>query len=311
MLSEIDTEVIVDMREKRRRETIVFRTKDGLPPIINKTTGERKPYKIISARTCNLTFERLKWCLSWLKSQGRVVQEIDWSDVWIEEDPRETEFGYEHEAKVQETFRADYLDCLEFALVGGARKRQFVELRWDNIDFERGTITFMRLKKRGAKRKPKPYIIPMTDRMLELILRQINPETRKPFNAVHVWTFVAQRTYVNRRAKNVYYREGERYPITYEGLSTEWARWKRRHDVKNVRIHDIRHAAGTRLHDATGSLVAVRDGLGHANVATSERYAHGNVSALRAAMAARDALVAEVKAGRIHNQNHKVPREAP
>jgi integrase len=97
-------------------------------------------------------------------------------------------------------------------LLGGARKRQFVELRWDNLDFDRRTITFLRLKKRGAKKKIKPYVIPMTDRMLELIIRQIDPDANKPFHPVYVWTFVAQRTYINRRANDGFYEEGRALP---------------------------------------------------------------------------------------------------
>jgi integrase len=211
MLGDIDTEVVVNMRRSAQRAHC-RQDQRWSAKIINRETGERKPLKVISARTCNLTFERLKWCLSWLKSQGRTIQEIDWSDVWIEEDPRETGFGYEHEAKVQETFRVDYLDCLEFALLGGARKRQFVELRWDNLDFDRRTITFLRLKKRGAKKKIKPYVIPMTDRMLELIIRQIDPDANKPFHPVYVWTFVAQRTYINRERTMASMRKGSATP---------------------------------------------------------------------------------------------------
>ncbi len=311
MLGDIDTETLIRLRETRRKEYVISRTKDGLPKIINKETGERKPQKLISARSCNITFEKLKFCLNWLKGLGRDTQEIAWSQIWIEEEPRETEFTEEHQAKIKESFRKDYLPVLEFALLSGARKRQFVELRWDDINFERQTATFMRQKKRGAKKNPKPHVIPITPRMLELILTQINPETNQPYHPVRVWTFVAERTYINRRARNGCYEMGQRYPITYEGFSTIWARWKKRERLTDVRIHDIRHAAGDLLHDASDDLTMVRDGLGHSNLATSERYARRKVRKLRAAMEARDALLRAAEAGRIHNQiNSQASRTA-
>lgn len=303
MLGDIDTETLIRLREIRRKEFVISRTKDGLPKIINKETGERKPQKVISARSCNITFEKLKFCLNWLKGLGREVQEIAWGQVWIEEEPRETEYTEEHQAKIKESFRVDYLPIVEFALLAGARKRQFVELRWDDINFERRTITFMRQKKRGAKKAPKPHPIPITPRMLTLILEQIDPETNQPYHAMRVWTFVAERTCINRRT-NTSFEKGKRYPITYEGFSTMWARWKEREKVTNVRIHDIRHAAGNLLHEATDDLTIVRDGLGHSNLATSERYVRPKMTKLRAAMEARDALIRAQEASKIHNQNH-------
>lgn len=302
MLGDIDTETLIRLREIRRKEFVISRTKDGLPKIINKETGERKPQKVISARSCNITFEKLKFCLNWLKGLGREVQEIAWKQIWVEEEPRETEYTEKHQAKIKESFRSDYLAILEFALLAGARKRQFVELRWDDIDFERYTITFMRQKKRGAKKAPKPHAIPITDRMLKLILEQIDSETNQPHHPVRVWTFVAKRTCIDRRTKDASYKKGERYPITYEGFSTLWARWKKREGLTNVRIHDIRHAAGNLLHDASDDLTMVRDGLGHSNLATSERYVRRKVTKLRAAMEARDALIRAAEAEGINNQ---------
>jgi integrase len=303
MLGDLDTETLIRLREIRRQEFVVCRTKDGLPKVINKETGERKPQKVISARSCNITFEKLKFCLNWLKGVGREVQEIAWAQVWIEETPRETEYTEGHRAKIRETFRADYLPILEFALLAGARKRQFVELRWDNIDFERHTITFMRQKKRGAKRAPKPHPIPITPRMLMLILEQIDPETRLPYHAERVWTYIADRTCFNPRTRTSF-EKGKRYPITYEGFSTMWARWKKRESVTNLRIHDIRHAAGNLLHEATDDLTIVRDGLGHSNLATSERYVRRKITKLRAAMEARDALIREHHLNGTYNQSH-------
>ena len=89
----------------------------------------------ISARTCNATFERLKFALNWLAKTGREVQTINWDAVRIDEESRITEFKAETEELLFETFRKDYLDALEFAVLARPRKGQVVDVKWSDIDW--------------------------------------------------------------------------------------------------------------------------------------------------------------------------------
>ena len=45
-------------------------------------------------------------------------------------------------------------------------------------------------------------------------------------------------------------------------------------DVKNMRFHDLRHTAATRMVDAGIQLPVVKRILNHANIQTTMRYAH-------------------------------------
>jgi integrase len=270
LVSEITTRKLVVLRELRRAMPKWGR--EGADPI--------------SGRTCNATFERLKFCLNWLKENGYTIPAISWKTVWVEEAPRQTAFTVETARLLFSTMREDYRDCLEFAVLGGPRRKQFVALTWSDIDWNRRVLTFIPQKKRGARRSPKSHIIPITNRMMELILKQIDPDTGQPFHPVYVWTFVAQRSYINRKAQNGLYEEGDRYPVTYQGLGTVWRRWKAEHGIENCRLHDLRHAAGTMLEEVANDLAMPQQMLGHNNRATTERYIHRSLDKLRAAMEA-------------------------
>jgi integrase len=292
MLSYIDTEVIIGMMQRRAKEFCKVRTKDGLPKIDRKTRLP-KVQKLVSARTVNITVgERMKWFLNYMAGKGRHVQPIRWELVWRDENPRVTGFTYEHEELMIRTYRKDHLPALSFALLGGPRREQFVDLKWDQIDWHRKTITFKSLKKKPKKgQPPAPYVLPMTTAIENLILSQFDPATNQPCDPEYVWTFVAERTYRNIKAGRSYV-QGERYRLTYEGLGSAWARWKKEHGIETeVRMHDLRHAHGERMGEACADPLIVRDSMNHGNVATTERYmGRVKVERIRVAMEAREAM---------------------
>jgi integrase len=57
-----------------------------------------------------------------------------------------------------------------------------------------------------------------------------------------------------------------------------------------LRFHDLRHTAATRTLAACGNLNVVKEMLGHADIATTARYANSDTSQVRAAMEAANLL---------------------
>ncbi|MCJ2094672.1 tyrosine-type recombinase/integrase [Methylobacterium sp. J-072] len=266
-ISHIDAEAMIRLREKRRRDT-------------SKRTKRPTP---ISNRAVNITCEAVKFALAWLRKNGRTVCEIDWSVVLLEVQDRVTEFKPSHEAVVLNEFRPDYLPCLLFMLECGSRKAQAVSLQWTDVNWESWSITLKKQKKRGSRRSPKPHLIPISKEIEALLLAQTDPDTREPYHPEFVWTYVAERTRTEVKSGREIVA-GQRYPITYEGLSSYWVRFKANHGFKDVRIHDLRHAAGTRIYRQSKNPLATRDLLGHSNLSVTERYMHSTHEDLREAM---------------------------
>lgn len=70
--------------------------------------------------------------------------------------------------------------------------------------------------------------------------------------------------------------------MTYQTLRTNWERARAELGMQHVRIHDIRHTCASLMVKSGASLVAVRDLLGHANLAVTSRYSHLASEGLRA-----------------------------
>ena len=80
-------------------------------------------------------------------------------------------------------------------------------------------------------------------------------------------------TYIARRTRGTIVK-GQRYPITYSGIKTEWRRLRSRAQIEGFRFHDFRHDFGTKLLRQTGNLKLVQKALNHADIKTTTRYAH-------------------------------------
>lgn len=160
MLSDIDTEIIVKMRDQRRQEARKWRTRDGKPPN-DPIPKKSKAPRTISARSVDITVgERLKWPLSHMAAEGRQIQPINWDKVWINEQPRHTEFTPAHERLMRDTYRKDHLPALAFALLAGPRRHQLTSMKWSDIDWERRTIRFRPAKKSDARRTARAVLDP-------------------------------------------------------------------------------------------------------------------------------------------------------
>ena len=214
------------------------------------------------------------------------VPDIAWGRVMLAEpDKAQTILTADKEAELFQALRPDYWALIEFALLSGVRLENAISLRWEQIDWQAKTITF-----RVKSRRPggKLLVLPLTQELAILIARE------EGHNAEFVFTYVCQR---NRHEphKGVLQMKGERYPFT------GWGAWRRDFmaardliGLPKLRFHDLRHTAATRTLAACGNLNVVKEMLGHADIATTVRYAASDTAAVRAAMEAAQAARAKM-----------------
>lgn len=135
--------------------------------------------------------------------------------------------------------------------VTGARRGEITNLKWSEIDFDQG---FLRLgeSKTGLSIRP---LSAMAVRMLEGI-----PKRNK------IWVFPAASG-----------------GGPFQGLGKIWREVRKKADLEDVRLHDLRHSFAS-FGAANGlSLPMIGALLGHRNMATTQRYAHLTNDAARKA----------------------------
>jgi integrase len=202
----------------------------------------------------------------------------------------------DEEDRIDAVDREDYQDIREFATITGLRLNE-VLLSWPQVDFDNAVA---RLVAKGDE----PRIVPLSKRAYAILWAQ---RGRHP---EWVFTFVAKRTRVCPWTGQKYIK-GERYPITYYGLSTHRRRTFAKAGVK-ARWHDLRHTAGMRTVRATGSLKAAQRLLGHSDIATTSRfYVDALVDDVRDAMEATERHQMAKREAKEAREATEVPHKRP
>jgi integrase len=201
------------------------------------------------------------------------VVKIDWKRHMLSE-PKERvrEMSHSEEFSLFAELRPDYQAVVRFAMQSGCRLceivpgKEFPGLRWADVDWSGRKITVL-----GKGRVL--GTIPISPGIRELLF------PLQGNNGDFVFTYIAQKTRDGRI-------KGRSYPMTREGLKTEWRRAKLDAKLLDYRFHDNRHTAATGILRATGNLKAVQKLLRHTDVSTTAKYAHALIDDVRDAMEA-------------------------
>jgi len=132
------------------------------------------------------------------------------------------------------------LPLMKLALETAMRRSELLGLRWDNIDLRRRTI-FLQLTKNGTSRT-----VPLSTSAIQIL-------TEMPRNI-----------------------DGRVFPVTHEVVSQAFNRARKQAGVKDVRFHDLRHMAITRLAEKLPNLIELSAVSGHKSLAMLKRYYHPN-----------------------------------
>jgi integrase len=146
-------------------------------------------------------------------------------------------------------------------ILTGARKREVLDAKWKDFDIQRCTWRIP-LPKSGKARH-----VPLSDGALA-ILRELPQRSDVPY------VFANQKT---------------REP--YASIFNSWNTARKRANLPDVRVHDLRHSFASMLINQGRSLYEVQHILGHTQVKTTQRYAHlSNETLLEAANAGTHAV---------------------
>lgn len=146
------------------------------------------------------------------------------------------------------------VSVLRVLALTGARLSEVAELRWADVDLERGAA-------RLRRRKAGPLWLTLPGAAVDL-LRALPRRRDAP------WVFPG-----HRRGAHV----------SANGVESAWQRVRSRAGVPDVRVHDLRHSFASVLVGRGVSLPVIGGLLGHAKPSTTARYAHLADGPLRAA----------------------------
>lgn len=144
-----------------------------------------------------------------------------------------------------------------FLLFTGARKREALDARWRDVDLARNVWTIP-ITKSG-----KPRMVPLSPEAID-VLREVK---RAGCIGSQDWIFPSPET-------------GKPYVTIFH----VWDRCRRAVGLDDVRIHDLRHSFASALVNRGMTIYDVKEALGHANVVTTQRYAHMTKDRLREAV---------------------------
>lgn len=132
------------------------------------------------------------------------------------------------------------LPLVRLALETAMRRGELLGLKWTDIDIQRRTI-FLKLTKNGTSRT-----VPLSSHAIQILT-----EMPRSF-------------------------DGKVFPVTHEVVSQAFNRARNHAGVKNIRFHDLRHMAITRMANKLPNLIELSAVSGHKSLAMLKRYYHPN-----------------------------------
>ena len=157
-------------------------------------------------------------------------------------------------------------DFFRLALFTGGRRGNLQSARWEEIDWTAGVWTIP-AEKAKAKR---PIHVPLSPEALEVLRRREAATKGSP------WVFPSH-------GKAGHLAEPK----------TAWKRICTAAGLKGFRLHDLRHTTASWMIARGATLYVVGKALGHSNPQTTQRYAHLDLSDLRAALSGATGAMAK------------------
>jgi integrase len=130
------------------------------------------------------------------------------------------------------------------AIETAMRRGEILSLRWEDINYQTRTA-YLSLTKNGESRR-----VPLSKRAIETL--QLLPRSI----------------------------DGRVLPINFAALETNFKRARDRAGLTDLRIHDLRHTAATRLSEKLPNLLELSAVTGHKSLAMLKRYYHPNAEQL-------------------------------
>ncbi len=137
----------------------------------------------------------------------------------------------------------------------GARKAEVLNIKWEQVD-----DNFVWTKPAHSTKQKKLHKVPLNDTCIRLLKALLNYR-------------IGEYIFTNPATE-----------LPYKDIKRAWQLLCKKADIKNLRIHDLRHNFASYLINSGENLYTVGKLLGHTQPSTTSRYAHHQVHTLRDAV---------------------------
>jgi len=250
MLSKLTPEVVEGYKTFRRDEWV---NPNGKP--VNGDAPKEYSRQGARARTVNLEIEGIKTMLNVARRWGYIKENpVMMVKPLKTDDKKPVRFLTLDECgELLDAATPEFYPVLFTFLNTGMRKAELVNLRWDDIDFERRTLAVR--AKEDWKPKTGEREIPMSDDLFS-ILREYRDNQKRPKKTDYVFPLMG-----HGRAHN--------------WLREELIRTARRAEIEDLtKVHTLRHTFASHLVMNGVDLPTVGKLMGHSDVETTMIYAH-------------------------------------
>ena len=175
------------------------------------------------------------------------------------EHARARRFVGDEAARLRAACRPHLHDVVVAALETGCRKQEVLSLQWSQVHWEQNELFLP-----GTKTKTKrPRRIPISAALHAVLVRRLTRPTGESYDPPDYVFGTAAGTRV-------------------KDIKTAWRASCRRAGIENLRLHDLRHEAGSRKLEAGYPMHAVSLWLGHTDLTTTARYLNADIGQLHA-----------------------------
>lgn len=172
-------------------------------------------------------------------------------------------------------------DMVVVTFYSGLRRGEVVNIRWGDVDLEKGLLTIGSESFKTKTRKQR--VIPMHPKVKEILMKQlkIKNEKLKMREGEESNVGVVQLQYKNRYV----FCKSSGYCFTADYLSKQFKKACRRGGIdERIHFHSIRHGSITRMIVNGANLPTVQRIAGHANIQTTMAYTHVGLDEMREAV---------------------------
>ena len=172
---------------------------------------------------------------------------------------------------VKDSLNPQLVFIVAFLIYTGARKREVLEVKWSDINFDQSSWKISKNKSNKVRH------VPLSEGALETLYA-----IREKSTCQHWGVRVNQDDFIFAN------------PSTGKPFSSffySWDKARTKAGMPDLRVHDLRHSFASFLVNAGRSIYEVKELLGHADIKTTSRYAHLSQESLKAAVSVIPRLI--------------------